>query len=374
MKSSPVSSLALLLSVGSGSIAALIVTLIVVQPQLNRVHARLDELGQATTTPLLPPVVPIEVVPLESRPLLPAYPKAFTDRRLSQVLSVIRRSRTEIPFVAEDRILGSAVSLTSDGWLATSKRAVENLRLNDLAVAWNGKTYQVSRAIRDTSTDIVYLKINVTNLPVTNFTRASDVQNGTAVWTESRSGQLRADLIIDDAMMSISEPIASEKAARRFVLQGNTALLSGSAVWDGGGKLIGITDESKPNGTSVIPMEDAGTTLAQLIGTGEIRRPLLGVRGIDLAHVTLDTASSTLPSLGTWVRSVAPGTPAYRNLIENDVIERVERDILDGTADLGETLHDYRSGATVTFYGTRNGEAFQASITLGSQNTAEAIK
>lgn len=374
MKQSPASVFPLLISLSSGAFAALAVTLLVVQPQLNQIKERLNDIGQATSTPIAPPVAPVEIVPLESRPLLPAYPKAFSDRRESPVLSIIRKSRSEGQPIADDRILGSALSLTSDGWLATSRRAVEGLRLSEISVAWGGKIYPAQRAVRDTSTDTVYLKINATNLPVINSARASDVQNGAPVWVESRSGQLRADLIIDRASIGSVEPITSEKSARRFLIQGTGAFLPGSAVWDGGGKLIGITDLSQPNSTTVVPMEDVGSTLSQLINTGEIRRPLLGARGIDLAHITFESVSTSLPTIGTWIRTVTPGTPAYRNLIENDVIERVERDILDGSADLGELLHDYRPGATITFYGKRNGASFQTDITLGTQNTAEVIK
>jgi len=359
----------------SGTLAAFAVTFALVQPELRQIEERLGELGRATSTPVTTPLEPpVQIVPIESRPLLPSYPPAFLERKVSSVLNLVRRGRADGQPVSNERILGSAVALTSDGWLATSRRAVEGLRLNDLSVAWNGKVYPVRRATRDTSTDVAYLKIDVNNLPTTAFARASDVQSGAAVWLESHPGQLRADLVIDASIPSTMEAVTSERAGRRFLVQGNERLASGTAVWDGGGKLVGVTDTSDANGTVVIPAEGMGSTLAQLINTGAIQRPLLGIRGLDLAHMTLDTASSSLPTIGTWVRSVPNATPAYRNLAENDVIERIERDILDGTADLGETLHDYRPGATVTLYGRRNGEAFQARVTLGTQNTAETIR
>ncbi len=124
----------------------------------------------------------------------------------------------------------------------------------------------------------------------------------------------------------------------------------------------------------MIPLEGVGAALTQVVSNGHILRLTLGIRGLDLSDVTLDATSSTLPTLGSWVKTVAAGTPAYRNLLENDVIERVERDILDGYADLGERLQAYKQGATLTFYGKRKGADYQARITLGSQNMAEAIK
>lgn len=374
MKNSAFAFLPTVAGVLAGTVMALVVTLALVQPQIQSIHDQIDLLGQATSTPSIPIVPPVQIVPIEPRPLVPAYPPAFLERRISSVLTIIRRGRADNLPIASERELGSAVAITSDGWLATSQSAVDGLRLAELSVVWNGRAYPVRRAVHDTATDIVYLNIETRDLPAAAFARASDVESGAAVWFESRPKQLRADLVIDDSQMLTRDALSSERAGRRFLVQGLSGKNSGAAVWDGGGKLVGIAEETDEHGTRVIPAEGLGTALAQLIGTGEITRPLLGIRGIDLADIALDTASSTLPQLGTWVRAVPAGTPAYRNLAENDVIERVERDILDGSADLGERLLDYRPGVTITLYGQRNGRPFQARVTLGSHNTAETIK
>ncbi len=364
--------------VSAGTLAAVVVSFAFLQPQLNSLHQELADLRQSTSTlvaiPSTPLTPPIEIIPIERRPLVPTYPSAFLDRRVSSVVTLVRRGKNDSLPISEEREIGGAVALTTDGWLATSRSTVEGLRLADLGVEWSGRMFPVRRAFRDTATDIVYLKIDATNLPTVAFSRASDVQSGAAVWFESRPGQLRADLIVDASVMSTRDPLSSERAGRRFLIQGMPGNTAGGAVWDGGGKLVGIIEADGASGLTVLPAEGLGSTLAQLVGSGEILRPLLGIRGVDLAEVTLDTASSSLPSLGMWVRGVTVGTPAYRNLVENDVIERVERDILDGNADLGERLLDYRPGATLTFYGRRAGESFQARVTIGSHNTAEAIK
>ena len=358
----------------AGTVAAVAMSFAFLQPQLQGLRSDIDELRQATSTPSASVVPPVQIIPIEPRPLIPAYPPAFLERRVSSVVAVVRRARTEQAVLPAERELGAAVALTSDGWLATSGEAVDSLRLADMGIAWSGRVFPVRRAVRDTATDIVYLKIDANNLPAVAFARASDVQSGAAVWFEARPGQLRADLVIDESSMLTRDALSSERAGRRFLVQGLAGETSGAAVWDGGGKLVGIADVIGEHGMTVIPAEGLGNALAQLIGNGQILRPLLGIRGIDLADIALETSSSSLPGIGTWVRSVPAGTPAYRNLAENDVIERVERDILDGNADLGERLLDYRPGVTLTLYGRRNGQSFQARVTLGSHNSAETIK
>jgi S1-C subfamily serine protease len=61
-------------------------------------------------------------------------------------------------------------------------------------------------------------------------------------------------------------------------------------------------------------------------------------------------------------------------LADGDVIERIERDILDGTADLGERLFEYRPGASVSVSGRRRKDAFQAEVTLGAEVVSENLK
>ena len=377
MKNSALPLLPTLAGVVAGTVTVLVVMMAFVQPQFQTIQNQIDLLAQTSSTlrtPIVNTTPPIQIVPIEPRPLVPAYPPAFLERRLSSVLTLIRRGRADSQPIGVERELGAAVAITSDGWIATSRSAVEGLRLNELSVAWSGRVYPVKRAVRDTATDVVYLNIDVQGLPAATFARASDVESGAAVWLESRPGQLRADLIIDSSSMTSGEILSSERPGRRFLVQGLSGKNLGAAIWDGGGKLVGIAETANDNSMRVIPAEGLGAALAQLTSSGEIRRPLLGIRGIDLADTVLDTTSSTFPQLGTWVRAVPVGTPAYRNLAENDVIERVERDILDGTADLGERLMDYRPGVTITLYGRRNGQPFQAKVTLGSHNTAETVK
>ncbi len=380
MKNSALALLPTIGGVAAGTITAIVVTMAYVQPQLHTIQGQLDTLAKTTSTlrvpiaPVVPVIPPIQVVPIEPRPLVAAYPPAFIERRTSSVLTLVRRGRADGSPVLADRELGSAVAITSDGWLATSRSVIEGLKLSELSVAWLGRIYPVKRAVRDTATDLVYLNVDIQGLPTVAFARASDVENGAAVWFESRPGQLRADLIIDSSVIAPGEILSSEHMSRRFLVQGLGGKNLGAAVWDGGGKLVGITESSDVSGTRVIPAEGLGSVLAQFISTGEIQRPLLGLKGIDLSSAVLDTTSSTLPRLGSWVRAVPAGTPAYRNLAENDVIERVERDILDGSADLGERLLEYRPGVTITLYGLRNGQPLQAKVTLGTHNTAEAVK
>ncbi len=362
-----------------------------VQPDLARLQETVRGFANASgTQPVPPKPIPVEqptvVIPLESRPLTPAYPAAFADRRQSSVLRLVKRSvrGSEDP-VAPEREIGSAVAITSDGWLAAADTALTGLRLNDLSVAIGGRVLPVERGVRDRSTGIVYLKISANGLPTPAFMRAGDLVAGAPVWMEAMPNQLMPEIVLSSRARLSADPVSSERAGRRFLIslsKGGSRLIS-AAVWDGGGRLIGLVEEVDAQGQArVIPAASLGSSLSQLLSSGEIRRASLGVRALNLGGVTLDIATSSLPELGAWLRpdrkaglpAVTLKGPSARLLQDGDVIERIERDILDGGADLGERLLDYRPGVTVNVMGSRRGSGFQVQVPLGSESVSENIK
>lgn len=358
-----------------------------VQPELMRLQDSVDALSVSGTRPIQGSTQPpIEIIPVESRPLSPAYPIAFSERRTSAVVSLVRRAARPVQDepVSPEREFGAAVVVTADGWLATSEKALSGFRLSEIGAVVNGKVLTVERGVRDTSTGVAYLKVSATGLPTPAFVRASDIVPGAPVWVESMPHQLAPEIVLTVRARPSADPVPSDKTARRFLVSGaEEGRRSGASVWDGAGRLIGLLETSEVGGWRVIPAGPIGSSLSQVFsGDGQIRRATLGVRSLDLSAITLDAATSSLPSLGAWLRAdrklglpaVSANGPSARALLDGDVIERIERDILDGTADLGERLLEYRPGASVGVSGRRKAGVFQVEVTLGSEIVSEQIK
>jgi len=377
--------LACVLGAAAGGIAAWFSNEYQVIPRLQRLADQVSQLGNVvTTTQQAPPVQqPDVVVPVEGRPLLPAYPGAFTDRRESSVVQLIKRGKNDGEPVTAERVLGTAIAVTSDGWLATADTVLANMRLADVSVSVNGHVRPIEKGVRDLSTGISYLKITATDLPTPAFVRASDVVSGAAVWRESSPLHLAPEILLAAHASSPTEPVSSERAGRRFIVTTSADAVAGSAVWDGGGRLVGLLETPDVSGGwRVIPAGPIGSSLSQFLQNGDIRRASLGVRAFDLSGLTLDAPSSTLPTLGAWLHpdrktaaaAVNAKGPSAKLLLDGDVIERIERDILDGTADLGERLLDYRPGVSVNVTGVRKGQPFQTQVMLGTETVSETIK
>lgn len=373
------------LAVAAGVFGSWLTFNVTVAPRLDRLESGITSRPPSVAPTSTRPVV--EVVPVETRPSGPTYPSAFITRRQSPVLTLVKKGvvgkTLEEQLVGVDREIGSVVALTSDGWLATTYPALNGLRLAELSVIWNGRTYPFVKGVRDLATDAIFLKINATDLPVTAFVRASDVVAGSAVWLEPRARSLFPETLSDIRLAVSTAPLSSERASRRFAVTGaGEPSWNGAAVWDSAGQLIGLLESRQSGGWRVLPASDLAAALSGLLSGSDIRHASLGIRTSDLAGASFENGRGSLPMQGAWLHAdrhlslpaVTPQGPSAAVLRDGDVIQRVERDILDGTADLGERLLDYRPNTEIAVSLLRQGAQVEATIKLGSQTTSEPLK
>jgi len=380
----PLTGWLVLAGVASGAIAGWIAAGVYVTPLLS-------EIGSPSPAPIVPSssstspsvqTIPV-VQPSVSASINP--PQTLT-RRNSSVLAIVKKTAvpsTEELFVNADRAIGQAIALTSDGWLVTPSANMKNVRTADLLVVWQGKSYPVMQAVRDTATDAVYLKIAASGLPSVAFADPQDLEIGMGVWVEPSAGVVRLQTLMDVRNPSSSDPVSSEHATRRYLVNGSGgAATVGGAVWDASGQLIGLVESKIHEDWRVLPASDVRSALSSLLSDKVIRHAVLGVRTIDLGRVAVEGTDRVSPMRGALIRAdkklnapaIVPAGPASKVLREGDVIERIERDMLDGSADLGEMLLSYKPGTVISIEGQRNGKPFQASVTLGSSITSELIK
>lgn len=351
-----------------------------VVPRLQQLESTLRERidQQATTTKSH-----VQVVRVEREPAAPVIPSVFLQNRRSSLVSLIKRARSgeDESLLTDDRFVGSLAALTVDGWLATSASLFEGIRVGDVQIIWEGRTYPILKAIKDTSTDIVYVKTGIQDLPVTSFVSSADIVTGLPVWLETEPGRLSPHVIIDVRERFSQLPMSSEKILHRYVINGAFfSAAKGGNVWDARGQLIGMVEGGNAGGIRIIPASGISEILASLTGRQEIRRATFGVAGIETAAMLPGFSDRLVP--GYLIRSdrahglvaVDPKGPAANLLKEGDIIERIDRDVLDGTVDLGERLSVYQPGTALTVYGQRAGKPFQVSLKLGSVVTSEVLK
>lgn len=343
----------------------------------------------STSTTAIPkvPTSTFALVPLERRPAVPLLPPAFAKRRVSAVASLYRKPKgvtLEERLLGSDRLLGQAVALTSDGWFVTSASAIEGMRLADVTLWHNGKSYVIEHGVIDRLNSTAFLKTNASDLSTSAFAHVEDLQSGAELWSERRSGELEPAIVLSTTARTGTDTVSSETASRRIIASGLSAAGDrGGALWDPNGSLVGLIDSPVGERVRLIPASGIASSFTSLLNHGEIRHAQLGVRALDLADLRLDGLRDSLPESGALIRDekktgklgVTRDLAAFKaNLKVGDVILRVDRDILDGSADLGEVLADYQPGTTVTLRVLRGAVDSDIRVVLGKVVTSEPLK
>lgn len=374
------------LALASGALAGMVTSTWYVSPQFQVLERNLRErLDHATSSV----GSPVEVVRVEREPAAPVIPPLFLQGRRSSALLLVKRGARpqDEQLLSEDRILGSAFALTTDGWLLAPARLFDGLRIADVGVIWEGHVYPLAKAMRDTSSDLVYAKVLLRNLPVAGFIRPEDVVNGLPVWIETAPGRIAPQVVIDVHERAFHGLVSSERMTRRYILNdGAASFVKGGIVWSGNGELVGIleTGNGADGSGAVIPVTSVGRALSSILATNEIHRASLGVSGMNAAFLFTEASSLNTgrPVAGFLLRgdharaiaAVESKGAAAKFLKEGDVIERIDNDVIQDATDVAERLEQYRPGTILPLYGTRAGSPFQMSIALGEVITSEVLK
>lgn len=351
------------------------------QEQRNTASTTSDVI-QATSTHV---TSTLELIPLERRAASPFVPPTFLNRRVSSVASLYRKPRSSDEHVLNtDKLIGQAVALTSDGWLVTAASVFGDARIADFLVWVDGAAYPIEHATTDSLTGAVFLKIATNDLTSAAFARVQDIGVGTELWVEARPGEFSPSLTLSTMTRVLpNEVISSEQASRRLhvvgtVMHGDT----GAAAWDPHGSLVGINDGKEGERIRLIPASGIASSFASLLNRGKIMHAYLGIRAVDLASMRTDLPRDTKKMIGALIKDdkrtgkigIQRDSPAMGKLKIGDIVLRVERDILDGSADLGEILAEYQPGTQVTVRVLRDGQDLDIPIQLGEVITSELIK
>ncbi|OGL73953.1 hypothetical protein A3E39_02025 [Candidatus Uhrbacteria bacterium RIFCSPHIGHO2_12_FULL_60_25] len=343
------------------------------------------ERPMTTTTTVSNPT--FTVIPIDRRPQEPIVPPAFTDRRSSPVASAYRRvarKAGEEPLLTDDRLLGAAVAVTSDGWFVVPRAVMDGEKPADIILWHAGRSATATRAIADRLSGVVFLKTDLDNLPAPALARLHDVGVGLPVWVERRVSRFEPQIVV-----ALSDPAtdlngaSSEAVTRRTTVTGMTSAGDmGSPVWSTNGSLVGLVASPSGEPLRVIPVTAWAQSLQSVLSDGVVRHAYLGARTVDLTDVRFET-QVPVGNRGAWLRddarakkpAVERNSPAAAaGLQVGDVIQTIDRDILDGSADLAELLAGYKPETKVTLSVLRGTVVIEIPVTLGSVVTSEEIK
>jgi S1-C subfamily serine protease len=336
-----------------------------VQQRLASAEERLRTQEYATSTA---PIVPEVVTPAVSLNRVYSLPEALRGGRVSPTLPLFKKDPRDAERLSLEQVDGFAIALTNDGWIALPATALPSKKLSDVRIGWRGKLYTPTQGMIDTATGIAFVRIPAQDLPIAALTTKADIAIGQGVWIEDRRGGYSVSSLerIDQSTGGVV--VSSDTWNKRFFLSGLRS--TSAAVWDERGRLVGVALDDE----ALLPAEALRTALTSILAKGDIRRPSLGVTYVDTAYTY--TAQEGAPVRGAIVsldKKLPANAPVRQWLRDGDVIERIERDVLDANWSLAERLAEYQATATVTVAGQRQGVPFEVRATLAERVTSEVL-
>ena len=278
--------------------------------------------------------------------------------------------------------LGSGVIYRSDGYIITNNHVVQQADSLEVKLS-DGTVYDAEVVGTDPLNDLAVLKIDATGLPAVNL-RGSDDQpivGETAIAIGSPFG-LDASVtagVISATGRDITVPPSGPDGQPLLipaVIQTDAAINpgnSGGALVDQEGRLLGINTAilSGTGGSQgvgfAIPVASATTSADQLIETGEVQYPLLGVTGTDVTREIAERFD--IEDGGALIETVSPGSGAAEAGLEpDDIIVAVEGDPIDSMSDLVVTIRAFQPGDDVEVTYLRDGQQRTVDVTLGDRD------
>lgn len=272
---------------------------------------------------------------------------------------------------------GSGIVYTEDGYIITNYHVIESAINNSTAkvivtFANDDKEYEASIIGGDETTDLAVIKIDANGLTKASIGKSSDIKVGElAVAIGNPLGQELAGSVTVGYISAVNRKITTDGRTYKLI-QTDAAINpgnSGGALVNSKGEVIGINtvkiSSTETEGLGfAIPTDDAMPIITELISSGKIVRPYIGISGMNL-----DETTAKLNNLveGIYVVSVVNDSPASNSKIQKgDVIIAIEGKSITTMEELNEIKNTKNIGDEVTLKINRGGKEIDIKVKLAS--------
>ncbi len=271
---------------------------------------------------------------------------------------------------------GSGVVISAEGYIITNHHVIEGGNTYQVEFE-DGRTYPATLVGSDDLTDLAVLQIDATGLTPVEFGSTETLNLGDpAVAIGNPLGQEGGPSVTVGIISAFDRQVnfADDKRLHGMI-QTDAAINSGSsggALFDADGNLIGITSaigvsQAGPEGIGyAIPIELVDRITAEIIETGDVAHPFLGVT-IGTHRVRADDGALT--PAGAIIDTIE-GTDSAAGLAglqPGDVITSIGGKTITSQTDLILAVRLYRVGDEVEFVALRDEEAVSFNVVMGQR-------
>lgn len=267
---------------------------------------------------------------------------------------------------------GSGVIISQDGYIVTCAHVVSGANNITVQLA-DGTEYTATVVGQDSTSDVAVLKIEATGLTPAVIGDSDSLAVGeTTIAVGNPLGTL-SNTVTNGIVSALN---------REVTVQGNDMNLiqtsasispgnSGGGLFNANGELIGIVNAkssySEAEGIGfAIPINTAMEISRQLIESGSVARPTLGVKIVDVTDA--QTAQQLgVSTMGVYVVEVTKGSGAEAAGVQaGDRVLAVDDTAVSDSSALKNYLKDKAIGDSVNLQVERNGKVQTLTVTLGS--------
>ena len=282
---------------------------------------------------------------------------------------------------------GSGIIISEDGYILTNNHIVNSTstnswyelgKANKLSVyLYNDETeYPATIIGTDEQTDLAVIKIDKTGLTPAELGDSSQVQVGE--FSMAIGNPLGMESSVTAGIISAVNRKVTDTDGKTFTLIQTDAAInsgnSGGALVNAEGKVIGV-NTLKLSGTGIegmgfaIPINSTKEIYEQLINHGSVKRPYIGITGIDLDQKTADYNKLVV---GIYVKEIETFSSAERAGIKTgDVIIGADGKSIKTMDELNAVKNAHAIGDQMTLKVNRNGQEMDITLTLSEQPTKQ---
>lgn len=280
---------------------------------------------------------------------------------------------------------GSGIIISDDGYILTNNHVVSSstsesnsyYQITDagkvtVTLFGDETEYEAKIVGQDEQTDLAVIKIEKTGLTKAEFADSDSVKVGEFAMAVGNPVNMNST-VTTGIVSAVNRKITDSDGKTYTCIQTDAAINSGNsggALVNSEGKVIGI-NTLKLSGTGIegigfaIPINSTTDITSQLIQYSKVKRPFIGISGIDL---NAETAKTYNLVEGVYVKSVEDFSAAEKaGLKAGDVIIEVEGKSIKTMNELNEVKNSHKIGDELKLKINRNGTEKEITLTLGEQ-------
>lgn len=278
---------------------------------------------------------------------------------------------------------GSGIIISEDGYILTNNHIVSTTSSESYyevseatkvtVTLFNDETeYEAKIVGMDDQTDLAVIKIDKIGLSKADFADSDNIKVGEFAMAVGNPLGMQSSITCG-VISAVNREVTDSDGKKFTLIQTDAAINSGNsggALVNSEGKVIGI-NTLKLSGTGIegmgfaIPINSTTDITSQLIQYSKVKRPYIGISGMDLDE---QTAKKYNLVAGVYVKSVEDFSAGEKAGIKaGDVIIEAQGEKISTMDKLNEIKNSHNIGDELKIKVNRDGQEKELTITLGEQ-------